>query len=120
GCAAALAVLDVIREENLLERANIIGAKMKTRLHAISQRNDTHPISGIRGPGAMIAFDVVKTDGTPDPDGTKKILATAKEKGLILLSCGVFSNAIRLLMPLTISDALLDEGLDILEASLAV
>ncbi|GAN79735.1 4-aminobutyrate--2-oxoglutarate transaminase [Acidocella aminolytica] len=118
-CAAALAVLDVIKEEKLVERANVIGTKMKARLEAISQRNDTHPISGIRGPGAMIAFDVVKSTGEPDPDTTKKILATAKDKGLILLSCGVFGNAIRLLMPLTISDELLDEGLDILEASLA-
>jgi 4-aminobutyrate aminotransferase/(S)-3-amino-2-methylpropionate transaminase len=121
GCAAALAVLEVIEEEKLIERANVIGAKMKARLETISQRNDTHPIAGIRGPGAMIAFDVVKSRGgnEPDPETTKKILATAKDKGLILLSCGVFANAIRLLMPLTISDALLDEGLDILEASLA-
>ncbi len=122
GCAAALAVLDVIEEEKLIERANVIGARMKARLETISKRNDTYPISGIRGPGAMIAFDVVKTRGTdePDPEATKKILATAKDKGLILLSCGVFGNAIRLLMPLTISDGLLEEGMDLLEASLAV
>ncbi|HTQ71355.1 MAG TPA: 4-aminobutyrate--2-oxoglutarate transaminase [Acidocella sp.] len=121
GCAAALAVLEVIEEEKLIERANVIGARMKARLEAISKRNDAQPIAGIRGPGAMIAFDVVKTRGTnePDPDATKKILATAKEKGLILLSCGVYGNAIRLLMPLTISDELLEEGMDILEASLA-
>ncbi len=120
GCAAALAVLEVIEEEKLVERANIIGARMKERLETISKRNDAHPIAGIRGPGAMIAFDVVKTRGTnePDPETTKKILATAMDKGLILLSCGVFGNAIRLLMPLTISDELLDEGLDILEASI--
>ncbi len=122
GCAAALAVLEVIEEEKLVERANVIGAKLKARLEAISKRNDTHPISGIRGPGAMIAFDVVKSRGgnEPDPDTTKKILAAAAARGLILLSCGVFANAIRLLMPLTISDELLEEGLDILEASLAV
>lgn len=122
GCAAALAVLEVIKEEKLIERANIIGARMKERLEAMSKRNDIHPIAAIRGPGAMIAFDVVKSRGSdePDPDATKKVLSAAKEKGLILLSCGVFGNAIRLLMPLTISDALLDEGLDILEASLAV
>ena len=121
GCAAALAVLEVIEEEKLVERANVIGAKLKARLEAISKRNDTHPISGIRGPGAMIAFDVVKSRGgnEPDPDTTKKILAAAAARGLILLSCGVFANAIRLLMPLTISDELLEEGLDILEASLA-
>lgn len=121
GCVAALAVLDVIKEENLIERANVLGKRIKTRLEAMAKRNDLYPIADIRGPGAMIAFDVVKdrTSHTPDPDTTKKILAKAKEKGLILLSCGVFGNAVRLLMPLTISDALLEEGMDILEASLA-
>jgi len=120
-CAAALAVLDVIEDENLINRANVIGAKMKSRLEAISMRNNTVPIAAIRGPGAMIAFDVVKTRGTdePDPDMTKKILTKAREHGLILLSCGVYGNAIRLLVPLTASDALLDEGLDVLEQALA-
>jgi 4-aminobutyrate aminotransferase/(S)-3-amino-2-methylpropionate transaminase len=119
-CAAALAVLDVIEEENLIERANVIGAKMKARLEAISVRNNTVPIAEIRGPGAMVAFDVVKTRGTdePDPDMTKKVLAKAREHGLILLSCGVYGNAIRLLVPLTASDAILDEGLDTLELAL--
>ena len=120
-CAAALAVLDVIEEEKLIERANHIGTKMKARLEAISLRNNTIPIAAIRGPGAMVAFDVVKTRGTdePDADTTKKVLAKAREKGLILLSCGVYGNAIRLLAPLTASDDLLDEGLDILEQALA-
>ncbi len=120
-CAAALAVLDVIEEERLVERANAIGATMTARLEAISRRNNTIPIAAIRGPGAMIAFDVVKTRGTdePDPDMTKKILTRAREHGLILLSCGVYGNAIRLLVPLTVSDELLNEGLDVLEASLA-
>jgi 4-aminobutyrate aminotransferase/(S)-3-amino-2-methylpropionate transaminase len=120
-CAAALAVLDVIEEEQLIERANVIGEKMKARLEAISRRNNTVPIAAIRGPGAMVAFDVVKTRGTdePDPDMTRKILTKAREGGLILLSCGVYGNAIRLLVPLTASDALLEEGLDVLEHALA-
>jgi 4-aminobutyrate aminotransferase/(S)-3-amino-2-methylpropionate transaminase len=120
--AAALAVLDVIEEEKLIDRANHLGTKMKTRLEAISRRNDTAPISDIRGPGAMVAFDLVKTRGTsePDPDATKRVLAKARENGLILLSCGVYGNAVRLLMPLTISDEQLDEGLDILETALTV
>ena len=120
-CAAALAVLDVIEEEKLVERANHIGAKLKSRLEAISRRNDAVPITAIRGPGAMVAFDVVATRGTdePDPETTKKVLAKAREHGLILLSCGVFANAIRLLMPLTASDALIDEGLDVLEKALS-
>ncbi len=119
-CAAALAVLDVIAEENLIERANAIGAAMKTRLEAIARRNNSVPIAGIRGPGAMIAFDVVKTRGSdePDPDATKQVLAKARALGLILLSCGVFANTIRLLVPLTVSDAVLAEGLDVLEQAL--
>jgi 4-aminobutyrate aminotransferase/(S)-3-amino-2-methylpropionate transaminase len=120
-CAAALAVLDVIEEEQLVDRANAIGERMKARLEAISMRNNTIPIAAIRGPGAMTAFDVVTTRGTdePDPDTTKRILTKAREHGLILLSCGVYGNAIRLLVPLTASDALIDEGMDVLELALA-
>ena len=121
-CAAALAVLDVIEEEKLIDRANHIGEKMKSRLEAISRRNNTVPIAEIRGPGAMVAFDVVKTRGTdePDADMTKKVITKARENGLILLSCGVYGNAIRLLVPLTASDELLEEGLDVLEQALTV
>jgi 4-aminobutyrate aminotransferase/(S)-3-amino-2-methylpropionate transaminase len=119
-CAAALAVLDVIEEEKLCERANHIGALMKAKLEAIARRNDSIPIAAIRGPGAMVAFDVVTARGTdePDPETTKKILIKAREMGLILLSCGVYANAIRLLVPLTVSDAMLTEGLDILETTM--
>jgi 4-aminobutyrate aminotransferase/(S)-3-amino-2-methylpropionate transaminase len=120
-CAAALAVLDIIEEEKLIERAIIIGERMRSRLESVSMRNNTVPIAAIRGPGAMTAFDVVTTRGTnePDPDMTKKVIAKARENGLILLSCGVYGNAIRLLVPLTVSDKQLDEGLDLLEQSLA-
>jgi len=120
-CAAALAVLDVIEEENLCARANHIGAMMKSRLEAISRKNTSVPIANIRGPGAMIAFDIVTTPGSQDPDAatTKKVLAKACANGLILLSCGVFGNAIRLLVPLTASDGLIEEGLDVLEIALA-
>ncbi len=120
-CAAALAVLDVIEEEKLIERANHIGAQMKSRLEAISKRNNTIPIAAIRGPGAMVAFDIVTTRGTdePDADTTKKVLAKAREHGLILISCGIYGNAVRLLVPLTASDDLIEEGLDVLELALA-
>ncbi len=120
-CAAALAVLDVIEDEKLIERANHIGARMKSRLEAVSMRNNTVPIAAIRGPGAMVAFDIVKTRGTHEPDAetTKKVLAKARNHGLILISCGVYGNAVRLLVPLTASDDLIDEGLDILELALA-
>ncbi|WP_237152608.1 4-aminobutyrate--2-oxoglutarate transaminase [Oryzibacter oryziterrae] len=118
--AAALAVLEVIEEEKLCERANTMGATIKARLAKIAQRNDVVPISGIRGPGAMIGFDVVKSHGAyePDADATKRITAAAIESGLILLSCGVNFNVIRILVPLTASDEILNEGLDKLEAAL--
>jgi 4-aminobutyrate aminotransferase / (S)-3-amino-2-methylpropionate transaminase / 5-aminovalerate transaminase len=121
-CAAALAVLDVIKEEKLVERANVIGTTMKTRLEAIARRNDTVPISCIRGPGAMIGFDIVKTRGSdePDPDTAKQVQIRARELGLILLTCGMFANTIRLLVPLTVSEAVLAEGLELLERALMV
>jgi 4-aminobutyrate aminotransferase/(S)-3-amino-2-methylpropionate transaminase len=121
-CAAALAVLDVIAEEKLIERANTVGQKIKGELKRIAQRNDTVAMSSIRGPGAMIAFDVVKARGgeEPDADATKRVTTAALAEGLVLLSCGVHANTIRILMPLTISDAHLDEGLAKLERSLIV
>ena len=106
-CAAALAVLDVIAEEKLIERANTLGERIKGELARIAQRNDTVAMSAIRGPGAMVAFDIVKSRGgeEPDADATKRVTAAALAEGLVLLSCGVHANTIRILMPLTISDA---------------
>jgi 4-aminobutyrate aminotransferase/(S)-3-amino-2-methylpropionate transaminase len=121
-CAAALAVLDVIAEEDLMARADHQGARIKARLRTLQQRNDLVPIAAIRGPGAMIGFDIVKSRGGHEPDGetTKRVTARALEHGLVLLSCGVYGETIRLLQPLTASDAILDEGLDKLEAALAL
>jgi 4-aminobutyrate aminotransferase / (S)-3-amino-2-methylpropionate transaminase / 5-aminovalerate transaminase len=119
-CAAALAVLDVIRDESLLDRANAMGQRIKERLFKISGRNDIAPIASIRGPGAMIAFDVVKDNDEfePDADTTKRVTSSALKAGLILLSCGVFGNTVRILVPLTVSDKILDEGLVLLESAL--
>ena len=120
-CAAALAVLDVIEEERLLARANVIGDRVKQRLHAIAQRNDTLPIGAIRGPGAMIGFEIFKGRGAtePDADATRRVTARALQEGLVLLSCGVYANVIRVLVPLTVQDEILEEGLDKLERALA-
>ena len=120
-CAAANAVLDIIEEEQLCERSNRIGEQMKRRLAKIKVAGNTTPIGEIRGLGAMVAFDLVKTAGgnDPDPDKAKKLTSKALENGLILLSCGIYGNTIRLLAPLTIPDNQLAEGLDILERSLA-
>ncbi len=110
-CAAALAVLDVIAEEGLLARADAIGATIRGALDKLALRNDGVPISAIRGPGAMIAFDIVTDSGEPDAATTKRVIQTALTDGLVLLSCGIHGNTIRVLNPLTISDALLEEGL---------
>jgi 4-aminobutyrate aminotransferase/(S)-3-amino-2-methylpropionate transaminase len=120
-CVAALAVLDVFAEEKLLDRSNAIGARLKARLETLQQRNDLLPIAAIRGPGGMIAFDVVKDRASQEPDseGTKSVTRRAYENGLILLSCGTNANTIRILVPLTASDEIVDEGLEIIERSLA-
>ena len=120
-CAAASAVLDVIKEEKLLDRANEIGRRIRAKLEAFEKRNDLYPIAAIRGPGAMVGFDVVKGRGgnEPDADGTKKIVAKALHEGLLLLTCGTYGNTIRVLVPLTASDALVDEGMTLFEKALA-
>ena len=110
-CAAALAVLDVIAEEGLLARADALGATIRGALEELALRNDGVPISAIRGPGAMIAFDIVTDSGEPDAATTKRVIQTALADGLVLLSCGIYGNTIRVLCPLTISDALLEDGL---------
>jgi len=121
-CAAALAVLDVFERENLVQRANVIGDRLKARLGRFSERNDLVPISEVRGPGAMVAFDIVRHRGSREPDAamTKLVTQRAYQSGLILLSCGTSFNTIRILVPLTAGDALIDEGLDLLETCLAV
>lgn len=120
-CAAALAVLDIIAEEELVERANMLGGKIKGAVSRAAQRNDTVAIAGLRGPGAMVAFDIVKSRGAnePDADATKRVIQAAIADGLVLLSCGVHGNTIRILVPLNVPETVLDEGLTILENALA-
>ncbi len=121
-CAAALAVLKVFERDKLVERANVIGERLKDRLRALAKHNALVPIANIRGPGAMVAFDIVKGDNRdqPDPDTTKKVIQAAYEGGLILLSCGTFANTIRILVPLTAQDDVLEEGISLLERALAL
>ena len=118
-CAAALAVLDVITEERLIERAQQLGAKLTTRLKALQARFAA--IGEVRGLGAMVAIELVQNGSAeqPDADLARALVQAAARHGLIILSCGVYGNVIRFLTPLTISDALLAEGLDRLEAALA-
>lgn len=115
GCAAANAVLDVIEEEGLIERANHIGDLIVSRIRDLQASNSlTGVIGDIRQVGGMVAMELV-ADGDadrPDPDLTRALVAKAAEKGLVLLSCGVRANVIRFLCPLTTSDALVNEGMD--------
>jgi 4-aminobutyrate aminotransferase / (S)-3-amino-2-methylpropionate transaminase / 5-aminovalerate transaminase len=120
-CAAALAVLDVIEEEKLCERADAIGAMMVERLKALQGRNDLVAIADVRALGAMVAFDVVKDRAgkEPDKDAAAAVARKALDLGLILLTCGTAGNVVRILVPLTASDAILHEGMDLLTAALA-
>ncbi|CCE01705.1 4-aminobutyrate--2-oxoglutarate transaminase [Bradyrhizobium sp. STM 3809] len=120
-CAAALAVLDVFEQEKLLDRANAIGDRLRAAIARFSRANNLVPVSEPRGPGAMVAFDILKQRGSdePDPDMTRRVTRVAHENGLILLSCGVTASTIRILVPLTASDGIVDEGLAILEKCLA-
>jgi 4-aminobutyrate aminotransferase/(S)-3-amino-2-methylpropionate transaminase len=118
GCTAALAVIDVIAGENLVERATQIGSVFGGRL---SELQSLYPdvIGEIRADrGAMIAMELVKNGDAqqPDADLTKALVTLAYQRGLILLSCGIRGNVIRFLPALTISDELINEGLDIVEA----
>ncbi|WP_297514360.1 4-aminobutyrate--2-oxoglutarate transaminase [uncultured Caulobacter sp.] len=118
-CAAALAVLDAIETEALLPRADEIGRRLRARIETFVGRNDLRPVAGPRGPGAMIAFDLVDPrTGGPDGAAAKAVAKRALENGLLLLTCGPSGETVRLLAPLTIPFEQLDEGLDILEASL--
>ncbi len=115
--AAAHAVLDVMEEEQLVARANVLGEKLVARLKAAQQK--VPAIKEIRGLGSMIAAEFYdpKT-GEPSTDAMKRVQAAALEEGLILLSCGVYMNTLRFLYPLTIQDNVYDEALDILDRAL--
>lgn len=117
GCAAGLAVLDVIEGEGLCERARTIGARIVERCEAIRQ-SDTG-LGDIRTLGAMSAVEFVEDGDAARPDAarTAAVVAAARERGLLLLSCGVRGNVIRFLPPLTIPMDQLDDGLDTFEAA---
>jgi 4-aminobutyrate aminotransferase / (S)-3-amino-2-methylpropionate transaminase / 5-aminovalerate transaminase len=118
-CAAGLAVLEVMREEQLLKRAQDIGRFMSSRLKGLGVRFPC--IGEVRALGAMVAVELVKNSRADSPDAelTRALVQAAGRHGLVILSCGVYSNVIRFLAPLTISDALLKEGFQLFELALA-
>jgi 4-aminobutyrate aminotransferase len=112
--AASHAVLDIMRDERLPERANVLGARLLSRLHKLQLTNKT--MGDVRGLGAMIACEFVDAQtGAPDADRTKQIQQAALKRGLLLLTCGVYGNVLRFLFPLTIEDAVFEEALVILD-----
>ena len=113
-CAAALAVMEVFEKENLLQRSRDVGQRLTDSLQAMAQRHTC--IGDVRGMGAMVAIELFKNQDIkqPDADLAKRISAEAATRGLILLTCGSYGNVIRILVPLTASDALIDEGLAIM------
>ncbi|MDC8802477.1 4-aminobutyrate--2-oxoglutarate transaminase [Halomonas pacifica] len=117
-CAAALAVIEAIEAENILEKSAALGNKLAQRF--AKWQGDFEAVDNCRNLGSMAAFELVtdKASRTPAPELAAKLCQKAKEKGLILLSCGFWSNSIRFLMPVTIEDAVLEEGLDIVEQAL--
>ena len=119
GCAAALAVLQVFEEENLLARSRQLGEKLMTALRILARRY--HSIAEVRGLGAMVAIEFSRDGDLAQPDGemAKKVVAAAAERGLILLTCGTWGNVVRIMVPLTASDGVIDEGLAILANALA-
>ncbi|MEZ4902171.1 MAG: aminotransferase class III-fold pyridoxal phosphate-dependent enzyme [Spirosomataceae bacterium] len=117
-CAAALATIELMKEENLNVRGAEIGAMM---LERFSNLKSTYPqIGDVRGLGAMIGIEFVKNGDATQPDGDLcgRIVKGCAEQGLVLLSAGTHKNVIRVLSPLTISDELLEKGLAILEAQI--
>jgi 4-aminobutyrate aminotransferase/(S)-3-amino-2-methylpropionate transaminase len=117
-CAAGLAVLEVIEEEKLCERAVAIGKLMVGELRALAR--EVPAIGEVRNLGAMVAMELVRNRDrhSPDADLARALTKRAAEKGLVLLSCGIYGNVIRLLVPLTASDAIVREGMGILSESL--
>jgi 4-aminobutyrate aminotransferase / (S)-3-amino-2-methylpropionate transaminase / 5-aminovalerate transaminase len=119
-CAAGLAAIQVIEDEGLLGRSLALGERITGRLRDMAQSNRVPYVGEVRGLGAMVAVEFVKdrSTGAPHPELTKALTTKAAQNGLILLSCGVHANVVRIMVPLTASDAIVDEGLDIMERSL--
>ncbi|MCM0613888.1 4-aminobutyrate--2-oxoglutarate transaminase [Marinobacter sediminum] len=117
-CAAALAVFDVFKEEDILGKAQRLGEKLKQRFNQWQEQFEH--VDNVRNLGPMAAFELVgsKDSHEPKPELAAAVTKKAKEKGLILLSCGMYGNTLRFLMPVTIEDAVLEEGLAIVEESL--
>ncbi|MFM1848010.1 MAG: 4-aminobutyrate aminotransferase [Pseudomonadota bacterium] len=119
-CAAGLAILKLMDREKLLERSVHLGEKLKARIASLAASGKFPFIGEVRGIGGMVAFELVKDQAShePAPELAKQLTGIALTQGLILLSCGVYANTIRILVPITAEDAIIDEALTLLERSL--
>ncbi len=115
GCAAALAVIDIMEEEKINERGAVLGQLVMDRLNKLGEKYDA--IGEVRGLGSMVAVELVKDRTTKEPNKelTNAIIAEANNRGLLVISAGAYGNVLRFLMPLVITDEQVAEGLDILE-----
>jgi 4-aminobutyrate aminotransferase / (S)-3-amino-2-methylpropionate transaminase / 5-aminovalerate transaminase len=111
-CVAALAVLEEVRSAEFRARAEELGRSIRTRLEELVARSDS--LGEVRGLGPMLAIELSEPTG----ELASRVTAAARERGLVLLSCGIYGNVIRILVPLSIDDALLERGLDLLEEAL--
>jgi 4-aminobutyrate aminotransferase / (S)-3-amino-2-methylpropionate transaminase / 5-aminovalerate transaminase len=118
-CEAALAVLDIIEKENLCARANLLGERFRKR--AAKWEAQWELVGDVRGLGAMQALELVRSKATREPadEETKQIAQYCYEHGLVLITAGSYGNVIRLLMPLVVTDAQMEEAMDVLEGALA-
>ena len=116
-CAAALAVFDIFETEDLLAKSVKLGDTLQERFGQWVAKYDF--VGETRGLGAMAGFTIVDADGNPDADKAKALSGHCAENGLILLVCGIHGNVVRVLMPLTIEDEILEKGLAIIEQGLA-
>ena len=118
-CRAALAVLDIFKEDNLLHKAEILGQKLNKQLK-IWQKN--YEIVGtIHGIGSMLAFEIIHPEANkPDKDKATEFVKLCYEKGLVILTCGKYGSTIRLLMPLVINNEELEKGFKIIEETLQI
>jgi hypothetical protein len=112
GFAVVGAAIDDMTDDSFRKHADELGARIRARLEQLAARNAA--VGEVRGLGPMLALELTE----PTPDLAKAVTSAARDRGLVLLSCGIYGNVIRILVPLTIDDALLERGLDLLEESL--
>ena len=111
--AAALEVLEIIKEEKLLDRANMLGDKLQNTLKSLNYKE----IAQVRGLGSMVAVEFFK-DNKPSSEVAKRVQECASKRNLLLLTCGAYGNVIRFLYPLSIPDSQFDEALNIIKDSI--